>query len=167
MKTELKVKSGRELYNSITPEIVKAGMDVFLAKTLVLTIRPIVEAYHKKVLLEREYMIDDKWLSHETKHRIIEQKEDYLMSDDDAKIYFQRLNEERIASGLHVDNPEFCPLLVAEHNVQKAIWKLAELFAPITGIKWEDIHKLEHYRKYEDIMLGFVANYMKDEGISQ
>jgi hypothetical protein len=165
MVTGLKVKSGKELHDAITPEIIKAGMDVFLAKTLVDTIRPIVEGYHKKVLLEREYYLDDKWLAHDKQHRIVDTKEDYLMSDADAKIYFQRLNDERIASGLHVDNPEHCPLLVAEHNVQKAIWKLAELFAPITGIKWEDIHKLEHYLKYEDLMLGLIATYMKDEGI--
>jgi hypothetical protein len=141
-------KTARELEQMITPEIIRAGKTVFLAMAYTQTLKPVVDAYHDKVLREMGYP-----------H--LNSKTSYNLPDNVWDEYYKRVKVERDKAGLHVDNDDFCPLLVAENLECKAKRALVDLMEPITGLSADRVltggHALENYDKLVDITLRFLA----------
>lgn len=152
-----------------SPEMVQAAKNVFIAMAYTETIRPIVEGYQKKVLNFFQFKNNGelKRLSKrfpEIKERVIlNPKESYLLDDEDFKIYLAECNIEREKAGLKVDNPDFCPLLVAESLERDAKRCLVETMETITGIETSILTgHLEEYKKVVDLTLRLLAPYCKN-----
>jgi hypothetical protein len=62
-----------------------------------------------------------------------------MMGDDDFKEYQRRCNLARIEAGLYVDDPDKCPLLVAESIERDAIRNLLDVFEPINKFSYNDV----------------------------
>lgn len=152
------VKTANELKNSITDEMVAAAKLVFAAMAARDVIKPIVEGYQKVILQEKEFYPAEKWQKHGDNKRIVDSEHTYLMEEKDFDYYLKRCNEERIKAKLHVNNPENCPLLVAENNIRKATNYLMPMMEPITGICYADIWDMELSKKYVHITLSMLAN---------
>lgn len=152
-----------------TKEMVDAAMAVFTAMALVDIIRPTVEAYKKKVLAELQAGPDPRWCKGErgmsATDIILDPKHAYLLGDADFQTYSKRCDEERRKAGLHVADPKFCPLLVAEELKRKAERVLIETMQPITGISVDAVLRgpkgLEHYRRFVELTLKLLGPYVK------
>jgi hypothetical protein len=135
-----------------TPEQVKAGIAVFSAMVLVDTLRPIVEGYQARILTEIG-------CSH------VSVKNSYLLPDQAFASFIARCHEERDLAGLPVDNPDQCPLLVAQHALVKAEHALVDVMEPVTGLSFDQLmcsrNGLENLREYVDLTLRLLAPYCK------
>lgn len=142
--------TGTEIRNKITPEMKQAAKVCFIAMAYRETIRPTVEAYHRRVLNELGYPN-------------LTEKTSYLMPDTTAKIYFARLDEEKEKAGFHGLEPGYCPLLIAETMVRDAEHVLIAAMQPLTKIK--DAHQLlcaglDKYERYIDLTMRLLAPFV-------
>jgi len=150
----------------ITDAMKQAAKNVFMAMAYTRTIRPIVEEYQKLVIAEIKPPVAEEWLSRGIASRLItDAKDTYLMEDKDFQTYLKRCNEERIKARLHVDNEEFCPLLVAEDLQRRAERVFIEAMIPITHLTPERVlcseNGLANYDKLIDLSLRLLAPYVK------
>jgi hypothetical protein len=142
----------------ITDEMKRAAKTVFKTMAFTRIIRPIVEGYQQKILDE----IKPKDVY---KNEVITNpKYSYQMNDADFSVYLRRCNEERIKAKLHVENEEFCPLLVAEDLQRQAERAFVETMEPITHLTADKVlcskNGLENYAKLIDLSLRLVAPYV-------
>lgn len=99
-------------------------------------IRPIVENYEHEILKKHQFRIDRKWVEHGCEDKIIlDRKDVFALSSEDAKVYFAECFAARDASKLKVDNPEFCPLCVAESLRIQAEAALLKSMAATPGLE--------------------------------
>jgi hypothetical protein len=153
-----------------TNEIVQAASTVFVAMALVQTIRPVVIGIQTKVLLKGHYKY-----SNDLALKLIDRGEifpdyvtnpdhTYLMNDKDFQDYLTKCKQYELESGLKTENPEFCPLLVAESMEREAKHCLIEVMEPITKITLDmATHNLENYRKLVELTLKLLAPYVKNK----
>ena len=160
-------KMSKEEMNNFKPnsEMVKSAEVVFLSMAYVETIKPIVEDIQKKVLNKHKFEVDKEHRNYEKEKVITEIKLSYLMSDKDFKVYHSECRTLEDKKGLKVSNPEFCPLLIAEHNLIKAENLLIDVFSQITGLKHSDIYKTEHRKRFIDLTLSFLSPYVDKEKV--
>ena len=140
-----------------TKTMIEAAKTVFGCMALVNTIKPIVGGYQKKILQKHQFRNSEGVI-------ITEPNKSWTMSDEDFKIYLAECNKERIKAGLHVENEEFCPLLVVENLLIKAKWALIDAAEPITKIKSEEIYNMEDREKLVELTLKLLASFV-DNGI--
>lgn len=99
-------------------------------------IRPIVEGYETRILEEYRFKIDPKWTEIGVEdHVILHRKETFLLSDSDAKKFFEACFAARDEAGLEVDRPDNCPLLEAENLRISAENALIKSLACIPGLE--------------------------------
>ena len=139
-------------------EMIKAAELVFLSMAEVETIKPIVKAYQKKILNKYQFKDDEGNI-------ITEEGRSYLMGDADFKVYLDECNTKRLKVGLYVKNKEYCPLLVAESDLTDAERLLINSFKPITGLDCSDIYLLEHRKKFLNLALGLMSNFIDSKQI--
>lgn len=138
-----------------TKEQIQAAKDLFKAQVEVKVIRPIIIGYETKILA------DNQFKHARTNENITDPKDSWLMSDADFVKYNTLCNAARKAAGLHVDNEEYCPLLVAEEKVRKAENALMDAMSPVTGILSKDVNcHLDIREKYVDLNNRFMINYV-------
>jgi len=157
---------------NITRNMIKASEAVFLAMAATEMIRPIVLSYQKKILNHEKYEYSEKQMKRRGKtfqNWIMNPKDAWLMSDDDFTHYASRCNEERIKVNLHVDDPGFCPLLVAEDLQRKAENSLIKTMQPITHVDLDDCFRqkngLETRQKLIDLILKLICAYCRENNI--
>jgi hypothetical protein len=127
-----------------------------------------VDAIQKRELRQQYYYgrIDERQV------RITNPRESYLMDDDSAKRYFEKLNAIHLADGFADAARGYCPALVAETKETEAEWaliKAAEEFFPgvtndklLCGIK--GLPGLETRHKYLDLLCGLCINAPGKDG---
>ena len=146
---------------NITPEMKQAAKNVFKAMAFTKIIQPIVEGYQQKIIDELKPQVDPdfKEIGFTT---ITKPKDSYLMADTDFQIYLKRCNEERIKAKLHVDNEEFCPLLVAKDLQNQAERAFIEAMEPITHLTPDRVlcAGLDKYNQLLDLSLRLLAPYV-------
>lgn len=146
-----------------TADMVKAAKNVVACMAIVETIRPIVEGYKRKILANMRSRKADKFRDVESIPEIIlEPKDAWKMGDKDFKFYLSECNKDRVKAGLHVDDPEFCPLLVAENMLRKAKSVLIDAMEPITKIKADSIYNPEHSEQLVELTLRLLAPFVKE-----
>jgi len=132
---------------------IAAAESVFMCMAAVQTIRPIVENYQRKVLRDLGYGHTPLNLT-------------YTLPDAVFAVFHERCQQEREAAGLHVDDPEFCPLLVAEHLLSQAQHLFVDVMEPVSGISFDQIFRspnaLDHYGRLVDLNLRLLAPYCKN-----
>ena len=131
-----------------TKEMVKAAEVVFISYAFTKTIRPTVVAYHRKAL--DHFGFTDVKLN-----------ETFLMSDEDFKKYHNLSKVYRNKAKLHVENDDFCPLLVAEHLESDAETSLINTMEPITGLKAKDVYIPKHRDKLIDLLLTLLSKFVE------
>ena len=161
MKTREEMKNFRP-----TSAMIRAAENCFAAMALTETIRPIVEGYQHEILEEEKYGYAEKHLDRRGlsgTDYITDPQHSYLMTDADFTHYMKRCNGERIAAGLHVDNEEYCPLLVAEHLQMQAEHAVIDAMAPVTGITRDQIFQtsnaMANLKKLIDLNLRFLSQF--------
>jgi len=154
-------------------DMMHAAKTVFLCMAVVETVKPIVEGYQKKILAEMQAGPKAEWCEGRRGLKpddlILDPERSYLLSDNDFQYYLKKCNEEREKAKLHVDNPEFCPLLVVQDNLRKAQHILIDAMQPLTGVGFDDLFKsekgLENYEKYIDLSLKLLAPFIDSKKI--
>ncbi|MCC7515573.1 MAG: hypothetical protein IT212_12860 [Bacteroidia bacterium] len=144
-------------------DMVQAAKNVFACMAIIETIRPIVEGYKRKILANMRFRKADKFRDVESIPEIIlEPKDAWKMGDKDFKFYLSECNKDRVKAGLHVDDPECCPLLVADNMLCKAKSVLVDTMEPVTKIKSGDIWNPTHAERMVELTLRLLAPFIKE-----
>lgn len=99
-------------------------------------IRPIVTEYETAILNKHQFKIAREWVEQGEPDRVIlDRKHSFLLSEEDAKVYYAECFAARDAANLKVDRPENCPLLVAEDVRGQAENALLKAIAAIPGLE--------------------------------
>lgn len=147
-----------------TREMIQTAENVYVALAIENHTRPIVEAYQRKVLGERKWLVDPDMRAEEgVEEYVTEIKYAWMMSKEDFAVYHRRCNEERVAAKLVVESDDYCPLLVAEDVTRQAKRALLEAVSPITKISGAAAAKLsmKHQAELVDLTLRLMAPYVK------
>lgn len=126
-------------------------------------VRPIVEAYQRKVMEKHQFRISREWVARGMEDVVIlDPKDTYLLSEEDAAVVHAAFNVERDATTLKVNRPDSCPLLVAENIRIKAENALLEELGKLPGLAplASGFLTLKHRAKAIDLGLKLVAPFM-------
>lgn len=137
-------------------EMIEAAKTVFMAMAFVETIKPIVTKYQSEALAKLQLK------NRITGEVVLNQDHLYLVDQSEWKPYFDLCNEARVKAGLHVDNPDHCPLLVAESLLRQAQNVLIEIMEPITKISRDSIVKIKDKEKLIDLTLKLLSSFVKE-----
>lgn len=152
-----------------SPETIRAAELVFLAKAHVGLVAPKVEAYQRQILAEGQWQIREDFAERagRTGEVILDPARSYLMSDEDFAVYNERCHRARDTAGLYVEEKEQCPKLVAEHELLKAKWLLAEAMEPVTGLSRDQVTGLapKKFDEYIELTLRLLAPHVDPERI--
>lgn len=149
-----------------TSEMISAAKAVFLAMAFVETVKPIVKGYQTAILEKHRFLIDPNLLKidgfGDEDPVILVPERTFLMNADDFNVYIQETYEARDKAGLTVDQPDFCPLLVAEELLRKAEAALIETMKPVTKLTGDHLlcAGLDKYEKYIDLTLRLLAPFV-------
>lgn len=145
----------KEEFLSYVPnqEQIAAGETVFMCMAAVQLIGPIVRDYQQRILNELG------WPG-------LNPKTAYQLPDTVWPEYHRRCNDARVAANLHVDDPEKCPLLVAERLLSEAQEVLIGAMESVTGISYDQIMRsancLVHLKSLVDLNLRMLAPWCKN-----
>lgn len=152
----------------VTPAMIAACKKLLLARTWLSTVEPIVRGYERKILEGLQFTNRREFEKYGEKfpecklHVITEPKQSYLLADEDFQVYWQLCKLARDAAKLVVEQDDFCPLCVAEHEVSKAERALLDAMKPITTLSADDLSgSLEYWRKGVELCIGAVAAWLK------
>lgn len=152
----------------ITPDMVQAANALVMAQAYTQTIRPIVEGYQKEILARHQFINKGEKELFEKLGRkfeetvVLDPNQSFLLSEEDAKTYFEEVEEARIKSGLEVQREGNCPLLEAEELERKAERVFIDAMAPITKMTheqvWSSSGAIENAKKLVKLSLGLIAS---------
>lgn len=148
-----------------TEEQIRLAEAVFTAMAFELTVRPIVEAYETAILAKHQFRIAKEWVDHNMADRVIlDRKDSFLLSAEDAKVFYAECFAARDAANLKVSNPEFCPLCVAEHLRIDAENALMKAMGSTPGLEAfaSGFMTLELRSKAIDLTLRLLAPFCDD-----
>lgn len=149
-----------------TSSIIKSCQYLLLCKAWTETVRPIVTSYKTKILREMKPIAKRLGKSSIAGEIISDPEVSYRLSDSDAVTYYQRCAEEADLAGLYVENPEFCPLLVALHDERLAENDFLRAMQPVTDINPLQGLSSENRRKLLDLSIRYVVTYCGDNDIT-
>lgn len=144
-----------------TAEMISAAELVFVAMAAEQTVRPIVEAYQRKVLAAHNWPIAAKWVDEPARRRrekymngepILDPKDSFLLDEEASAIYFAEIDKEARAAGYNLP-PDHCPLLTAEHDRIRAEQLLITALSPLTKVDNDNIWNLGFDKRKEYIEL--------------
>lgn len=155
-----------------TNDMISAANAVAMAMAYVQTIRPIVLANQQKVLDRHSYKCGNELAIKciergidipefcKTAHDLI------YISEADFAHYHTECRQLHNQNGLTVEDPEQCPLLVAESMERKAKDTLAEVMQPITNLTkdmiFQSSNAMENWNKYIDLNMKLLAPYLNN-----
>jgi hypothetical protein len=128
-----------------TNEMIEAAKTVFMTMAYTETIKPIIAK---------------EWTAKGMQDQIIlNPDQTYLLQDSDFQVYLQETFKARDKAGLRVDNPEFCPLLVAEDLQRQAERALIEAMEPVTHLEPARLYG-DNRKKFLDLTLKLLAPFV-------
>jgi hypothetical protein len=149
-----------------TQAMIHSVQNVLAMQALVASIRPTVEAYEREILERHQFHIAQKWRDQGCEDiLILDRNLTYLLDEENGATYERERVEACAKSGLKVESPEFCPLLVAGHLLVQAENHMFEVVAALPlfaflAQPW--LLTLEDRRKViellENIFAPFVGN---------
>jgi hypothetical protein len=160
---EITQKGEKTMTFKPTKEQIAAARNLFKAQAHLKAVRPVVIAYKTEILKANSFKVERRNTVKVERHNIVilDPKDAWLMSDDDFKKYHDLCNVARKQANLHVDNEEFCPLLVAEEAVRQAENAFMDTMEPITGMKSDNVsYHLDIRRKYIELSKQLMVNYV-------
>lgn len=152
-----------------SPALIDAAKLLFIAMAHTQTVRPVVVGHQRKVLQENKYPYAAKYADlHQQGSYVNDPIQTYLMSDADFADYCAKVYALNEAAGLHVEDPETCPLLIAENLERQArdsMIKESEMLCPGFDVSL-CYNNMENLDKYTDLTLRYVARYIPQSGNS-
>lgn len=145
-----------------TEEQIRLAEAVFTSIVYEQTVRPVVEAYESAILAKHQFRIAPEWIDKGVPdHVILDRKETFLLSTENAKVYYSECFSARDAANLKVSDPEFCPLCVAESLRIEAEGALLKAMATTPGLQalGADFMPLDLRKKAIDLTLGLLAPF--------
>lgn len=157
-----------------TDEMISAANAVAMAMAYVQTIRPIVLANRQKVLDKYWYKCGNELAMKcidlgareipefcKTDHDLM------YISDADFAHYHTECRQLHNQAGLTVEDPDHCPLLVAESMERMAKDVLAEVFVPITKMNkdmiFQSSNALENWDKYINLTMRLMGPWLTNK----
>ncbi|BDT74114.1 hypothetical protein os4_36670 (plasmid) [Comamonadaceae bacterium OS-4] len=142
-----------------SPTQINAALLVFLAMKHLEMVKPIVTSYRNAILAEGQWRID-KEKGGQGDTLVTDHKDSFLMSDDDFATYDALCKQMRDKAGLPVEDPEHCPLLVAEDLLLQTKQLLVSEMEPVTHIGWEMLtqHKTQPMEEYIELTLNMLGS---------
>lgn len=123
-------------------------------KVIAEDLRAAVDKVQRRLLLDECPLFKDL----DGGDRIIDPK-DYWLSQDEAacKAYYAAQDRELRAAGIKPDDmdDQFCPALVAEHNVIKARLAIIDALAPLVDINPEHLYG-DNEDKFFELAMGLI-----------
>lgn len=154
-----------------TAEQLEAARKLFAAMAMVQTVKPIVEAYQRKILAANQWKIAPEFVERpsatargiEEGDVILEPKLSYLLDEEDAAVFFAECDKEAAAHGFKV-KPGYCPFLIADSDRMDAERALVASMADVTKINNDNIWNLgfDKRREYLDLTMRLFAPFLKD-----
>lgn len=137
-----------------TKEMLQATETLLRSMAIVQTITPIVHGYQKKNL--------DAILPINNRGKLItDLNNTYKMNNKDFTTWTNLNNTDRIIAKLYVNNPEYCPLLIAQDLQRQAENLFIEAMLPITGITAARLNiKIGYRQKMIDLSLKLLTRYI-------
>ena len=145
-----------------TKDQISAAEAVFTAMAHESMIRPIVEDYELAILEKHQFKIDRKWVEKGINDQLILKRKDvFLLSEADAQVFYAECHAARDAANLKVEDPEHCPLLVAEHLRIRAENALLEAISTIPGLETfgSGVMSMDIRKKAIDLSLGLLSPF--------
>lgn len=141
---------------------ISAAETVFLAKTLLALIEPIVTAYQRDILRRGQWKTAPQFGEGSEQFVVTDPKNAWLLSDADFAVYDAQCKAARVSAGLYVENPEQCPKLVAEDHVRLAERELVNALQPATKLSADDllISGMKNYKNYVETSLKLMAPFV-------
>lgn len=96
--------------------LIRNAENLLLCMAMEQEVRPVVEAYETAILAKHQFKPASKWRDRLDKGVVLDRKSSFLLSDEDAKIFYAECFAERDKAGLKVSKPDNCPLLEAENT---------------------------------------------------
>lgn len=96
--------------------LIRNAENLLLCMAMEQEVRPVVEAYETAILAKHQFKPAAKWRDHLDAGVVLDRKSCFLLSDEDAKIFYAECFVARDKAGLKVSKPENCPLLEAENT---------------------------------------------------
>lgn len=143
-----------ENIKNLDADIIQAGKELFEAKARTETVKEIIIPLQKKVLKRHQFTAEK--MREEGEETILNPDHTYRLSDEDFNTYLDDIHEEHHKAGFKCKR-NYCPLLKAENEEVKASRKLIDSAEKLTGIKNEDVYKLDQRREYIDLLLSLIA----------
>jgi len=104
-----------------TPVMIASVENVLAMQAFAASVRPTVEAYEHAILERHQFHIAQKWRDKGCEDSLIlDRKRTYLLDETDGATYERERIEACAASGLKVEDPGYCPLLVVENLLVQA-----------------------------------------------
>lgn len=153
----------RSVAKALTPHV----ESLLKAKAIAEVERARVDKIQRQVLQEDVYMVDESHLRDgKEPYRITEPKKDWLIDEQQAEKYYQRLNEIHLANGFEKAADGYCPALCAESVQRKAehdLLEAAQEFFP--GFTVDNLLAARRdesgesaYKKAVDMLIELVVN---------
>lgn len=151
-----------------TADQVHAAENLFIAMAYTETIRPIVTGYQKAILARHNFQLAERWTKGQSKEqprRILDPDHTYLMSDADFAVYMAEVRQEQEKAGLKTDNPEHCPLLVAEGLERAARRAFVDSLEPVFKVNTDKLlcspGWLKTYKRFSELALKLFAPFVR------
>ena len=138
---------------------IAAAETVFLAKAHLALIQPVVTNYQREILVRNQWKAAPQFRDNSVPEVITDPALAYLLPDDIFPIYDAQCKAARVAAGLYVENPDHCPMLVAEGHVREAERALVDEIGPVVGITADQLIRssMVNYKKFVDLSLRMLA----------
>jgi len=123
-------------------------------KVIAEDLRAAVDKVQRRLLLDECPLFKDL----DGGDRIIDPKDYWLCQDEAAcKAYYAAQDRELRAAGIKADDmdDQFCPALVAEHNVIKARRAIVDALAPLVDINPENLYG-DNEDKFFELAMGLI-----------
>lgn len=160
-----------QLVENPPPELVSLAESVFVTMAMHQLKAEAVRAYSTEVLAQMQSRIAPKWTEMGIEDKVIlDPKEAFLLSDEDAAKYFALCEEQRVLKKMSVDKPGNCPELEAENLFRVARNAFLDALSPYTGITLDKALQSATYDKLTEWGLKIMAKHVnphKKFGIPQ
>lgn len=147
----------------ITPELKKAVTLALALQAFEAEITPTVQAYQQEILDRHQWHIDRPLIiSLRRPDQVITRPFDtYLLSDEDAAVYYAESEQAKAAHGWSHLPKDYCPLLMVQTRRVQSENAMMQAAQYITNIDPAGVYKMDMRRQLIDLITGLVVSIDK------
>lgn len=147
---------------TITPELKKAVTLALALQAFEEKITPTVQAYQQEIIDRYQWHIDQRWTIGNGRHLPDEvitcPSHTFLLSDEDAAVYYAELEQAKAANGWGHIPKNHCPLAMVQNRRVQAENALMQAAQYITTIDPAGVYDMDMRRQLIDLITGLVVS---------